>query len=151
MPIPTDRDLVVETIATTVLGLETLETRKGDRLDFHELAVWRIKEALEAAYDAGVAAGAEPVRSRDTVRLVRLRGIVDACWPSAMAETFRGELGIPRGSLVVPGWARGLDRDLAELSGQGWALEDAREAVEASWRLRLGLPGRPSSSARACR
>jgi len=84
----------------------------------------------------------------------RLRALVDACWPSGMAETFRSELGIPRGSFIVPGWARGLDRDLAELSGQGWSPEDAREAVEASWRLRLGLPGRPlarSSSARAGR
>ncbi len=35
------------------LGFETLETRKSDRLDFKELAVWEIKKALDAAYEAG--------------------------------------------------------------------------------------------------
>lgn len=43
----------VEKIARDVLGLETLETRKSDGLDFHDLAVWNIKAALEAAYKAG--------------------------------------------------------------------------------------------------
>jgi hypothetical protein len=42
------------TIAQSVLGLSTLETRLSDRLDFHELAVWSIRRALEAAYVAGV-------------------------------------------------------------------------------------------------
>lgn len=40
-------------IAREILDLETLETRSSDRLDFHELAVWEIREALEAAYNAG--------------------------------------------------------------------------------------------------
>lgn len=40
-------------IAQQVLGLETLESRHSDRLDFHEFAVWRIEEALKAAYEAG--------------------------------------------------------------------------------------------------
>ena len=40
-------------IARTTLGLETLETRRSDSLDFHDLAVWQIKQALQAAYDAG--------------------------------------------------------------------------------------------------
>lgn len=41
---------------TAQLGLETLETRKSDSLDFHDMAVWEIKAALEAAYAAGKAA-----------------------------------------------------------------------------------------------
>ena len=41
-------------IATTTLGLETLETRYSDSLDFHDLAVGAIKAALEAAYLAGM-------------------------------------------------------------------------------------------------
>jgi hypothetical protein len=41
------------TIAQKVLGIETLDTQKSDRLDFHEIAVWNVKEALEAAYRAG--------------------------------------------------------------------------------------------------
>lgn len=40
-------------IAERILNLETLEARNSDRLDFHELGVWEIKEALEAAYEAG--------------------------------------------------------------------------------------------------
>ncbi len=42
------------------LGLETLEARKSDSLDFHDLAVWSVKEALEAAYEAGLAVGRTP-------------------------------------------------------------------------------------------
>lgn len=41
-------------IARQHLDVETLETRRSDRLDFHDLAVWSIKAALEAAYQAGV-------------------------------------------------------------------------------------------------
>ena len=47
------RDETLANIAATILDLETLDTRKSDRLDFHELAVWQIKKALEAAYEAG--------------------------------------------------------------------------------------------------
>ena len=46
-------DKALADIATTILGLETLDTRNRDQLDFHELAVWQIKKALEAAYAAG--------------------------------------------------------------------------------------------------
>jgi len=44
-------------IAREILDLETLETRRMDSLDFHELAVWEIREALEAAFNAGRQAG----------------------------------------------------------------------------------------------
>ena len=36
--------------------IQTLETQNSDRLDFHDVAVWAIRAALEAAYAAGVAA-----------------------------------------------------------------------------------------------
>ena len=36
------------------MGVETLETRHDDDIDFHDLAVWTIKEALQAAYKAGL-------------------------------------------------------------------------------------------------
>ena len=41
-------------IAKEHLHLETLDTRRSDSLDFSDQAVWCIKAALEAAYDAGV-------------------------------------------------------------------------------------------------
>ena len=43
----------IETIANQMLGIDTLETRNRDGLDFHDLAVWQIKAALEAAFAAG--------------------------------------------------------------------------------------------------
>ena len=47
------RDQALTEIATKILDLETLDTRNSDRLDFHELSVWQIKKALEAAFAAG--------------------------------------------------------------------------------------------------
>jgi hypothetical protein len=51
------RDDAIERIALDLLGLETLQPRKRDRLDFHDLAVWDIREAQEAAYTAGFESG----------------------------------------------------------------------------------------------
>ena len=50
---PADVDAILEQIARTKLQIQTLEPRRSDGLDFHELAVWQIKDALHAAYDAG--------------------------------------------------------------------------------------------------
>ena len=44
----------IEKIAREILDLETLETRNMDSLDFHDLAVWEIRKALEAAFNAGI-------------------------------------------------------------------------------------------------
>lgn len=44
---------IIAEIARQLLSLETLETRKSDSLDFHDMAVWSIKAALESAYEAG--------------------------------------------------------------------------------------------------
>ncbi len=44
-------------IAQSKLGIETLETRKSDGLDFHDVAVWCLRDALEAAFNAGVDQG----------------------------------------------------------------------------------------------
>ena len=49
----TQKDQMLARIAKDELHLETLETRKSDSLDFHDCAIWCIKAALEAAYDAG--------------------------------------------------------------------------------------------------
>ncbi len=43
----------LEQIAARHLDIETLATRRSDSLDFHEVAVWEVKRALEAAYEAG--------------------------------------------------------------------------------------------------
>lgn len=43
----------LERIAREHLGIETLETRKSDGLDFHEVSVWQLKAALDAAFALG--------------------------------------------------------------------------------------------------
>ena len=51
----------LETILTLIaqkhLGIDTLQTRNADSLDFHDTAVWCIKDALEAAFKAGLELG----------------------------------------------------------------------------------------------
>jgi hypothetical protein len=55
------RDAQLLEIAQRQFHLETLETRNWDRLDFHDVAVWAIRAALEEAFEAGRRAGpAEP-------------------------------------------------------------------------------------------
>ena len=46
-------DQLFQQIALDHLFIDTLETRHSDRLDFHEVSVWGIKSALQAAFDAG--------------------------------------------------------------------------------------------------
>ena len=46
-------DQLFQQIAMDHLFVDTLETRNSDRLDFHEVSVWGIKTALQAAFDAG--------------------------------------------------------------------------------------------------
>lgn len=55
---PTDqRAAQLLEIAQRQFRIETLETRNWDRLDFHDVAVWAIRAALEEAFDAGRRAG----------------------------------------------------------------------------------------------
>lgn len=57
------RKAALERIAKEKLGLETLETRRSDSLDFSDQAVWTLEAALAAAYEAGRQAAAEPAAS----------------------------------------------------------------------------------------
>ena len=50
-------DTILTLIAQKHLGIETLQTRNADSLDFHDTAVWCIRDALEAAFKAGVELG----------------------------------------------------------------------------------------------
>jgi hypothetical protein len=52
----TKRDEAIEAIARNILEIETLAERKSDSLDFHEVSVWGLKDALLAAYELGLAA-----------------------------------------------------------------------------------------------
>ena len=46
-------DAALLAIARKHLGLETLETRNSDGLDFHDVAVWSVREALIEAFELG--------------------------------------------------------------------------------------------------
>ena len=45
-------DQLLTEIAKKHLSLETLESRNSDSLDFHDIAVWALKKALQEAYEA---------------------------------------------------------------------------------------------------
>ena len=50
---------IVTKIANDKLNMDTLETFGNDSLDFHDLHAGMIKNALIAAYEAGVAAASK--------------------------------------------------------------------------------------------
>jgi len=57
----------LETLLTQIaqqhLGIETLQTRRSDSLDFHDVAVWCVRGALEAAFKAGIEEGRKAAMS----------------------------------------------------------------------------------------
>ena len=55
------RDALLTRIAQEHLFIDTLETRKSDSLDFHDVSAWGVREALNAAYQAGMAAAQKTV------------------------------------------------------------------------------------------
>lgn len=63
----------LESIAKAKLGVDTLEARNSDRLDFHDLGVVSIREALEFAYEAGREAGRREVLGEAIVRTMHAR------------------------------------------------------------------------------
>lgn len=65
------------------LGLETLEDRKRDALDFHNISVASIREVIQIAFDAGSAAAtdaikpvqpADPSEMLDTLEITKKTG-----------------------------------------------------------------------------
>jgi hypothetical protein len=52
-------DELLTAIAREKLRIDTLETRNRDCLDFYNVAVWSVRDALLAAYQAGMASTLE--------------------------------------------------------------------------------------------
>lgn len=48
--------LLLEEIVRERLNIPTLQRRGRDFLDFHDISVWSLRDVLEDAYNAGVAA-----------------------------------------------------------------------------------------------
>ncbi len=47
-------DTIINQIARNILRIDSLQPRHSDRDDFHEVHVESLREALEAAYRAGL-------------------------------------------------------------------------------------------------
>lgn len=63
----TDTDNIIADIARKQLRIETLETRKSDSLDFHDVSVWSLRAALLCAFEAGrQTARAKPKRDKSS-------------------------------------------------------------------------------------
>lgn len=52
-PTATALDTILERIALQHLRIETLQTRNSDRLDFYDVGVGSLKDALRAAFEVG--------------------------------------------------------------------------------------------------
>ena len=65
-PKPTAPEALIFEIAARHFFIETLETRSSDSLDFHDVAIWAIRAALEDAYEAGRIAGAKAMLAAAT-------------------------------------------------------------------------------------
>lgn len=57
----------IEKIACDHLGLTTLETRRSDALDFSDQAVWSLRAALAAAFEAGKQRGSLGAEYKATI------------------------------------------------------------------------------------
>ena len=68
-------DQLLTAIASEHLGIATLETRNADRLDFHDVSVWGVKNALRHAYQAGRDAVSDQAASR---MMAALRAFIEA-------------------------------------------------------------------------
>ncbi len=56
---------ILTLIAQKHLGIDTLKTRHSDRLDFHDVSVWSLRDALEEAFKAGVEFGASSPKATE--------------------------------------------------------------------------------------
>jgi hypothetical protein len=84
-------------IAREHLFIETLEERQSDSLDFHDVSVWGVKNALLHAYQAGLRAGNAPQP------MILLQDI---------------SLAMHEGGMRKPkGWLERIDRTIAEVTG----------------------------------
>ena len=59
------REEFLKEIARKHLGLETLETRKRDSLDFKEVAVWAVKDALNEVFEEAFQAGRQSIEKQN--------------------------------------------------------------------------------------
>jgi hypothetical protein len=84
-------DTLFTSIARTQLRIPTLEARRSDSLDFHDVAVWQVKAALQAAFDAGVRAAGQNQQPNGTTEIPAAR---------PLSKT---PLSLSKGTPLIPG------------------------------------------------
>lgn len=133
------------------LGLETLETRGRDALDFHNLGVAALRDALAAAFDAGLAAGsgeptpefdpADPGAMLDTLRITkRSRRGAGGTWVTGRIACHAFD------ALVFPGHAESESFELAGSRISKLGLRELRSGTEVAGFDR-GWSTRPTTEA----
>lgn len=57
MPVktPITPEQILQIAQNNFYGIETIETRNSDSLDFHDVAIWCIRSAIQEAYNTGYA------------------------------------------------------------------------------------------------
>ena len=85
-------DQLLADIAREHLLIPTLETRRSS-LDFHEVSVWCVVEALRAAYDAGVNSVRKQSAELDIHALLEERRQVAVIWCVEDVQYVRPDLG----------------------------------------------------------
>lgn len=100
---------LLNAIAREHLGIETLRERKSDRLDFHNVGVWGVADALLAAYQAGQRAASAPEP------LILLQDIASAMHGGGMRK--------PKA------WLERIDRTIAEVMVAGARPTDAATEI----------------------
>jgi hypothetical protein len=83
---------VLAGIAREHLLIPTLESRRADSLDFHNVAVWQVEAALKAAFDAGVRSADKIAEPQGAPR--------EELLPAALLPT---PLLVPKGTPLAPG------------------------------------------------
>lgn len=106
------------TIALNRLSIPTLKTRNSDSLNFHNLAVWSVKQALREAFDAGVASAREERTQIDIHELLKERRQVAAIWGTEDVQEMRPDLDDDRAWEVLQECDRHHDCEL----GFNWLL-----------------------------
>jgi hypothetical protein len=77
---------ILAEIAKKHLSIDTLDRRKSDRLDFHDLAVWSIEQALDAAFRAGLEAAEDGRRAlgEELLGYARNAGASELAFPARL-------------------------------------------------------------------
>lgn len=92
----------IASIAASALGLETLETRNRDQLDFHEHSVASIRDALDQAFEAGRKQGGnEPGGAALLFAVVSARALLHGAMLMLGADSIEEVASIRAGLLLL--------------------------------------------------